>query len=139
MDPVTLGMVVTAIVSHAAGRVGEDGADYSVGVLGKLVARLRQWFVQSGDSTTVAALDAVIETPQSPDLRRALAAAVDRYATADSTFRQEVEHLVDEARSAGVDVQAVSQSVWGNQNVQVANVTGSPITVTYGQQPPAGG
>jgi hypothetical protein len=138
-DPVTIGAIVAALVSGAAGKLGEDAVDEGTGVVKKLVERLRERFTQLGETGTVATLEDAIERPESPSSQDALAAVVDRYVAADSGFREEVERFLKEAQSAKVDVKAVTQTAWGDQSVQVANVTGSPITFTFGQQRPYGG
>jgi hypothetical protein len=62
---------------------------------------------------------------------------VDRAAEADPVLRSGLESLVSEARSAGVDVESISQVAWGSQNVQAAGPVDSPVNVTYGSPPPA--
>jgi hypothetical protein len=138
VDPVSLslGAVVAALVVKAAERVGERAAEGAAGGLGRLVGWLRARL--SGSESDAAALARVEEVPDSPSRVKELAAAIDRLA-ADPQFRSELQAMVEESREAGVDVESVSQSVWGNQNVQVAGVSDSEIRVNYGQPPQATG
>ncbi|HEV1998455.1 MAG TPA: hypothetical protein VGR61_10045, partial [Candidatus Dormibacteraeota bacterium] len=71
-----------------------------------------------------------------PSQLKALAAAIDRHALDDPGFARELDDLVAEAGQSGADVQSVVQSAWGNQNIQVANVTGgSTITINKPDEP----
>lgn len=131
MDPVTLtlGAVVSALVSRAAGKVGEQTADAGWAVLGRLAGRVRRHFREHGDDTDRAALTRVEDPPASPKHLEALAIAIDRHARADPTLRKELQGLVDEAAKTDVDVTSIVQSAWGDHNVQIAGVTGSTVSI----------
>lgn len=139
VEPVslTLGAVVAALVAKAAEKAGERAVESGAGVLSRLVGRLRQRFTGDGDAAATNALDQVEDAPDSPSRLKLLTEVVDRRAAADADFRSELETLVHEARAEGVDVGSITQTVWGDQNVQVAGIVGSDVNVTYGHPPPA--
>jgi hypothetical protein len=147
VEPVslTVGAVVAALAAKAAEKaadnVAEDVVQAGSGVLGRLLARLRGRLAADGDEPGSKALARLEDASDSPARVHALAEVLDRRAAADDTFRADLEDLLSEARSGDVDVEGITQTVWGNQNVASAHVVGSQITVTYGQQPgqPSGG
>jgi uncharacterized protein YidB (DUF937 family) len=141
VDPVSLslGAVVAALVAKTAERAGERAADGAAVGLGRLVGWLRGRLSGAGAEPAAAALAGVEEVPDSPSRVKGLAAAIDQLAEAEPRFRDELRAWVRETREAGVDVESVSQSVWGNQNVQVAGVSDSDIAVTFGDPPKASG
>ena len=138
MEPVslTVGAVVAALLTKAAEKGGENLADAAKASLARLLCWLRERFSREGDTGGSTALVNVEEVPDSPSRVAALAAAIDRRAAADPGFRSELEKLVQDAKKDGVPVESITQSAWGNQNVQTAHVEGSTITVSYGQTPP---
>lgn len=139
VEPVslTLGAVVAALVVKAAEKAGERAAEGGAGALGRLVDRLRQRFTGDGDAAATKALERVEDAPDSPSRLQLLTEVVDRRAAADADFRSELETLVHEARAEGVELGSITQTVWGDQNVQVAGTVGSDVNVTYGQPPRA--
>jgi hypothetical protein len=134
MEPLTLGVIVAALVAKAGERATERAVDGGEGVLRRLVARLRVRF--SGDEAAAGALALVERVPDSTSLVGELAAWIDRYATADQGFRSELESLVSEARSEGVNVNVIEQSASGDRNVQVAGLSDSQVSVSYGSPLP---
>jgi hypothetical protein len=78
-------------------------------------------------------------TRDSPSRAKALAEVLDSRAGADPEFRVELERLVEEANAAGVDVKSITQTAFGDRNVQVADVQDSSVKVSYGDRPPATG
>ncbi len=135
MDPVSLGVIVAALVAKASDKAAERAVDEGAGALARLVGWLRKRFADDGAVEASAALAKVEEVPDSASLVRGLAAVVDRRAE-DPGFRSELQGLVEQAQAAGVDVGSIVQTAWGDQNVQNAGVTGSTINVSYGQPPP---
>jgi hypothetical protein len=130
MDPVSLslGAVVAALVAKAADRTEDGVLDAASRAVSRLVGWLRGRLGGGQESPLVR----VEEAPDSAKRLSALAGEIDRVAQSDQGFRDELKALLREAQDAGVDVAAVSQVAWGNQNVQSANVTGSDIRVNYG-------
>ena len=139
VEPVslTLGAIVAALVAKAVDRAEDRAVEGGEGVLRRMVRLLRDRFSSHGDESASTALARVEEVPDSPTRVRELAVAVDRAAEADPVLRRALESLVSEARSAGVDVESISQVAWGSQNVQAAGLVDSPVNVTYGSPPPA--
>jgi hypothetical protein len=139
VEPVslTLGAIVAALVAKAAERATERAVDGGEGVLGRLLAALRERFSGAANEAAGDALTRVQEVPDSPSRLRALAALIDERAQGDAELRSELETLVAQARGTGVDVDTISQLAWGNQNVQAAGLVDSEVNVNYGSPPPA--
>jgi hypothetical protein len=137
MEPVslTLGAIVAVLVAKAEDKAAESGVDAAAGVARRLARWLRERFSRDKDEAGARALDRVADAPDSPSRISELADVLDRRAESDSDFRAALEALVAEARSAGAAVGPITQTSWGNQNVQSAGVTDSEIHVSYG--PPA--
>jgi hypothetical protein len=140
VEPVslTVGAVVAALVMKAAEKGGEELAEGASSVLGRVVGWLRARFSRTGDAEASAALAKVEEVPDSPSRVKALATVLDSRAEADPEFRAGLERFVDEAKAGGVEVKSITQTAFGDQNVQVADVQDSSVNVSYGGTPPAG-
>lgn len=138
MDPVTvtLGVAAAALVVKAAEKAGEKLVDASTASLDRLVGWLRGRFTQSDGTTDAEALANVEAVPDSPSRVQALAEAIDKRSAEDPMFRTELEALLEQVRDAGVHVAPVLQSAVGNQNVQVAHVKGSTVSISYGSSIP---
>ena len=130
MDPVTLtlGGIAAALVAKAAKAVGEGVAEGVSTALGKVVDLVRSRF--AGDAPAEQSLAMVEQVQDSATLLTSLAEAIDRHASADAEFKKQLERAIEGTTDAGLDVGDVTQSVWGNANVQIANVTGSTITIS---------
>ncbi len=139
VEPVslTLGAVAAALVAKAVDRAEDTAVDDGAGVLGRVVGLLRERFSGRGDEPGSTALGRVEDAPDSPARVRELAVAVDQAVAADPVLRSGLEALVSEARRAGIDVESISQTAWGNQNVQTAGLVNSEVNVSYGSPPPA--
>lgn len=135
MEPVslTIGAVAAALVLKAAEKAGEQATQSGWAAVGKLVERVRRRFRDCGDADAEKALARVQDPPAGPSHLAALAAAVDRHAGEDAEFAAELQRLVQEAESAGIKVQQVTQTAWGSQISQIQDVTGSTVTVTFGR------
>ena len=137
VEPVTLGVIVAALASKTFDRAVDASVEAGEGILRRLVSRVRERFSGAGDLEAVRVLELVEEVPDSQRLTGQLAAAVDLHAVADQTFAADLEALVGEARAGGVKVEQITQSAWGDANVQIADVAGSQITIDRGGRPPA--
>jgi hypothetical protein len=139
VEPVslTVGAVVAALVMKAAEKGGEELAEGASSVLGRMVNWLRVRFSRKHDEEASAALAKVEDVPDSPSRVKALASVLVRRAEADLEFRAELQRFVEQAENAGVEVKSITQSAFGDQNVQVADVHGSSINVSHGGTPPA--
>lgn len=132
VEPVslTLGAVVAALLTKAAEKGGENLADGAKAAVGRLVGWLRDRFARDQDQSAVQALAAAERYYDSDAARSDLASVIDTRASADAGFRAEVERLVAQIeQQSGVDVKAITQNAWGNQNTQIADVTGSTINI----------
>jgi hypothetical protein len=75
------------------------------------------------------------EDPGNPESRRVVAEAIDRRAASTPDFERELREVIAEARDAGIQVDTICQMAGGDQNVQVADIADSEITVSVGQSP----
>jgi hypothetical protein len=131
---VSLGAVVAALIVKAAEKAGEAALEGGAGVLGRLVAAVRQRFSSAGDAQATAALERVEDLPVGPKQRDALAGVIDAYAAEDGGWAEQLQALVGEADRGGVDVAGVVQQVYGDHNVTIADVKGSTISI-HGRPP----
>ena len=138
VEPVSVGLVVAALVTKAAEKGGENLADAAKAAVGRLVVWLRDRFSRDQDQPAVQALTAAERYYDSGAARDELAGVIDAKAAADAGFKAEVERLVAQAEQQGVDVKTITQNARGNQISQIADVTGSTITTTIGGQPGTG-
>lgn len=140
VDPesLTLGATAAAMVATAATETVGRTVDTAMAALGRLVGWLRERFSAEEWKEGATALARVEEVPDSPRLLEELAKVLDGRVGADPGFRSELEGLVKHASGAGVDVGSITQTVWGDRNVQNAGLTNSDVTVTYGQVTPPG-
>jgi hypothetical protein len=131
VEPVslTLGVIAAGLISKALERATDRAVDAGEGVLERIAAAVRERFSAVGDEEGETALERVEDAYDSPARVRALAEAIDRQA-AEPDFGQELERLIEAVRETGADVEAIAQTAIGNQNVQIANVSGSTINVT---------
>lgn len=138
VDPVTLGVIVTALVAKLLDRAEDKVLDDGQGVLRRLVRTLRERFSRTDDQPAMVALERVEDAPDSPTRMRELALLLDERAAGDPGFRGELEAFVREAERAGVDVDSITQTVWGDQNVVSNETTNSSITVAFEAAPRRG-
>lgn len=131
----TLSAVAAGLVAKSLDRAADGAVDAGAGAVARLVAAVRKRFSDRGDDAGSAALERVEEAADSPSRVRELADAIDRQAV-DPAFRAELEQTIEAARKEGVDVTAICQAAFGDQDVQIANVSGqSTVTVSYGTPP----
>jgi hypothetical protein len=131
MEPVTVGVIVAALVAKALDRTGDEAVDVASSALGRLVGAVRERFSKSGPEDQ-ATLTGVETAPDSPKKIEGLAKALERQVTEYGEFRAELEMLVGEAQAAGVDVKSIAQTAIGDNNVQIADVSHSSISVKTG-------
>jgi hypothetical protein len=132
VDPVTLtlGGIVAGLIAKVLDKGEDKAADQGWAVLGRLVGAVRRRFKEHGSHQDNEALAGVEDTPDSPRRLQTLASAIDRHAGGDQAWRDEVQTLVEEAKLGGVDVGSLTQSAWGDHNVQIGGVSGSSIAIT---------
>jgi hypothetical protein len=135
VEPVSLGVIVAALLARALDRAEDAVADEGAGVLRRLVGVVRRRFSDSGHEEGLLALDRVAEAPHNQKRVGALAALVGEYAGQDDNFRAELEGLVEQARLAGVDRGAISQVAAGDYNVQIGGIRNSSIELTDPRSP----
>ena len=135
VEPVslTLGAIAAALVAKVADKTAEQAVEGGAGAVSRLVAWLKDRFVEADEDGGAMALARVEEVPDSPSRLSALADVVNRRAEADREFRLGLMSLVEDAHRSGVDVGSLTQTSFGDQNVQASGVVRSEINVTYGQ------
>ncbi len=138
MEPVsmTVGAVVAAFIVKAAEKTGEEAATGGWSVAGQLLERLRSHFRQRGDTEAAGALARVEDPPVGERHLKALAEVIDRDASHDPQFAEELRRLIKEAEAGGVKLQQVTQSAWGEQIVQNQDISHSTVTVTFNKPQP---
>jgi hypothetical protein len=131
IEPVTLGVVVAALIAKMLDRSEDRLLDEGAGVLRRLRATIVERFLHSGDEGGSRALTRFEEAPDSPSRLRELVHVLDTRSEEDPAFAGLLVGLVEEARAAGVEVPTVTQIAVGDQNVQVARADGN-VNVTFG-------
>ena len=134
----TLGGVVAALVMNAAEKGGGAVGSGVVAALSSVGKWLKARFRRDDDADGARAVDTAEDAFDSPRARDRLAAVIDAKAAADQSFAEELRGLVKDAEAGGVDVQAITQTAWGSQISQNANIVDSTITTTIGGQPGSG-
>ena len=135
VEPVTLGVIVAALVAKALDRAEDEAVDSGVGILRRLVGTLRERFAGGRDADGTEKLERVADAPDSASRVGQLAELIDDRAAQSPELRLELEQLVKEAGDAGVDVKSIVQTATGNNNMQFADVADSVINVTQGPVP----
>lgn len=138
MDPLslTLGGLVAGLIAHAFDSAGGELGSAAAGLASGFVDRLQAHFKSVDDDEAVAVLTRVVDPPVGPAQLEKLAGVLDTYAEQDLGFGRDLEALVRESEAAGLDIGAVSQVAWGNNNLQITGVTRSSINLN--QNPSAG-
>lgn len=133
----SIGVVVAALVTKAAGKAGEELAEGAAPMLARLMGWLKKRFSGKSDDAAAVALAQLEDAPDSPSRALALAGLIDERVQADPEFRAELSRLVEQVEAAGISVKSVTQVASGYQPVQIADVHGSTVTVSFGGSPPA--
>jgi Sec-independent protein translocase protein TatA len=131
MEPVSLSIVVAALVAKALNRAEDETLDEAGSALGRLVGAVRRRLA-GGTAEDRAALAGVEIAPDSPKQVQRLTAALERQAE-DKDFQEELQRLVEETDAAGVPVGSIVQSAIGSDIVQIGNATSSTISVNIGK------
>lgn len=135
MEPVTLGVIVAALVAKALDRAEDHVVEDGEGVLRRVIGALRERFSRADDQAGKTALERVEDAPDSPTRVRELAILLDERAADDPALRSELQALVKQAHTAGVDIDSIVQVAVGDQNVQSAGLVGSDVNVSSGARP----
>jgi hypothetical protein len=140
MEPVSVGVgaAVATLLAKAWDRAGDHAVEAAEGVVGRLVARLRERFGGRGDEDAAAALTTLESAPDSARSLQAVAAAIERQVEQDPAWGDELRALVAEAEESGFVVGSASQTAWGSGNAQVQNTQGSSISINrHGTERPS--
>ena len=138
VDPVTLsiGALAVAFVVKAVDKAGENVGEGLPATVGKIRDWLREQFSRKNEEASATALALVEAAPDSPSSLQALAGLIDCQAETDSVFKTELQELIAQAQTSGVDMDPVSQIAQGIDIVQIAHTKNSTVTVTQGGTPP---
>jgi hypothetical protein len=133
VDPVTIALAVAPLVAKAgehfgealwekfsdgvAAKAGEAAGEAGWGLLGRMTARLRQWFHGRNDDEGASALDTVVKAPDSQRSVNRLAEVLEQRLATDPAFAQELDELVQQAKAEPGEVGQFSVQVWGNASV----------------------
>lgn len=135
MDPVTLGVVAAALAVKSfekfAEKAGEETATRGADILEKLVGWLRGRFSQADESAETT-LTEVERVPDNARLQQSLAQAIRQRVESDPTFKTELEALIGEAQKSGTNISSFIQNAVGDDNVQIAHLQDSPVTINRG-------
>lgn len=102
MDPVTLGMMVAALVAKSAlEKAGQQAGTAGWETLEQVAQRVRGWFGRRGDTAGERALAVVEAAPDSQRAVETLATAVTAVARQDPGEALAVQQLVDRAEADG--------------------------------------
>jgi hypothetical protein len=129
VDPGTLGAIVAALAANAFKRAQDKTLDEGEGILRHLASTLKRRLSGTGEEET--ALARLEDAPDSPTRIGALAELLDRHAATAPQFRSELEEMVEHARSEGVNIEKLSQTAVGCQNVQIGGLSGSEAKVNF--------
>jgi len=135
VEPVTLGVIVAALVAKALGRAEDRVVDDGESVLLRLVGALREHFSRADDPAGTTALERVEDAPDSQTRVRELGTLLDERAAGDPVLRVELQELVEQASTTGVAIGSIVQVAGGDQNQQIAGLIDSRVNVSFGAQP----
>jgi hypothetical protein len=133
VEPISIGVVVAALIAKALDRAEDGAVDSAVKVALKAVERLRARF--SGDAEAEAALDGLVNAPDSGRQQKALAGLLEARARESPDLLDELKAIVGEAEAAGVQIGPIEQVAEGDGNVQNAGIVGSQVNVGQGTTP----
>jgi hypothetical protein len=135
----TLGAIAAGFVAKACERATDRAAEIAVdggeGVFHRLLARVRERF--AGDADAAGSLALVERAPDSAVLVRELGERIDRVVHDDPEFGSELERLVAQAQSAGIEVRSISQTASGSGIVQIGEAPGSELHISAGSHRPS--
>lgn len=130
MEPVTLGIIVAALIAKGLDRAEDGVVDGAVQAARKAVKALRGRF--TGDREAEQAIDRLVEAPDNEERKNALAAVLEDRAAGSTELRAEMQAIVEQFKGAGVRIGDIEQTAEGNENVQNAGIANSQITISRG-------
>jgi hypothetical protein len=131
VEPITIGAIIAALIVKSQDKAIDATVEGGSKLLGGVVARLRSLLKRDteDDAPEQRLLDRVVDAPDSPSRATELATALDARAAADPSFKTELERLSRDAVDAGIDAVAVTQQIFGDNNIQIANTSDSTISI----------
>lgn len=108
-----LGAVAAALVATDAGNKARRAIGDDQRVLEHLVGWLRRLVAADDPVAGIAALARLEEAPESHIRLHEFGRVLERRARFDGVFRVDLEALIDQARSDGVDIESITQVIWG--------------------------
>jgi hypothetical protein len=127
VEPVSVGVIVAALLAKALNRAEDGAIDGAVKVARKAVETLRKRFL--GDLEAEEALEGLVDAPDSERRERALAEMLEARAERSPELLDELRAIVDQAKGVGVRIDSIEQVAEGEGNVQNAGNVNSEINV----------
>jgi hypothetical protein len=127
VEPVSVGIVVAALIAKALDRAEDGIVDEAVRAANNAVGALRRLF--AGDLEVERALESVVEVPDSGKKERALAAVLAERAERSDQLRAELQAVAGQLGAAGVRIGDIEQVSEGDGNVQNAGILNSQIDI----------
>lgn len=113
-----LGAASAALVAKNAENMARGTCGDEANVVNRLVGWLRRLVAADDPAIGGAALDRVEEAPDSHVRLHELAEVLNRRATDDASFRSDLEALINQARTQGIDISSITQLAWGKATVR---------------------
>jgi hypothetical protein len=126
MEPISIGIVVAALIAKALDKAEDGVIDEGVKIAREAVAKLRRRF--AGDAEAEEALEGVVGAPDSERRQQALASLLEARSESSPELLEELKGIVGEAKGAGVTLGPIEQVAEGDSNVQIVSV-GSQVNV----------
>ncbi len=127
MEPVTVGVVLAALIAKALDRAEDGAVEGVVRAAGKAVDALRRRF--SGDTDVEKALEGVVETPDSDKRVKVLADLLEARAGESAELREELGSIAKQIEAAGLRIGDIEQVIEGDGNAQVGGTINSQVNI----------
>jgi hypothetical protein len=132
VEPVSVGVIVAALLAKALNRAEDGVIDSGVEVARKGIEALRERFSRKGDTEAEQALESLAETPDSERRERVLAALLERRARESAELHEELNAIAEQIEETGVRIGDIKQEAKGTNIAQVAGNPGSQISINQG-------
>jgi hypothetical protein len=133
MEPITIGAAVAALIAKALNRAEDGAVDSAVKIAQRAVTALRKRL--SGDAEAEAAIDGLVDAPDSGRREKGLADILQAHAAKSPDLLEELKSILAEAHAAGVQIGPIEQVAEGDGNVQNAGIVGSTVNVEQSPRP----
>ncbi len=135
VEPVSVGMIVAALLAKALNRAEDGVVDSGVQVARKALEALRQRFSREGDAEAEQALESLAEVPDSKRREEVLAVLLEDRAARSTELRDELKTIIEQGEGAGMVIGSIEQVAEGEGNLQLGGVSSSEININQGRLP----